>query len=293
MLQRLTAIAIMALCVACNKALTLYIEPAEEDEEMEAMGGSASVDKGSYVDDDVQLQCGCHFHWFVHLVLCECCGSSVALTFESLRQCLLDSYSMSECPNCGRNLITTIPSGEQQLLCNLKNEGGLQEGLDMLPILTEESYLKAYPEERRCRAFLEFCGEGDVEAIVDLLNDVDDGEEDEDRSGHGAGHSIDVLRYQDQIGSMGSGLHVAVQNERVEVVWLLLLLASILEKDRFPAAVQQAAQNLGIQREDQRGKVDIRSLNDSQGMTAEQRAAEIGGIWTEWLQSGWLRPPAS
>ena len=113
--------------------------------------------------------------------------------------------------------MTAAPSGEQQLLCNLKNEGGLQERLDILPILTEESYLKAYPEERRCRAFLEFCGEGDVEAIVDLLNDDDDGEEDEENSSQGAGHGIDVLRYQDQVGSIGSGLHVAVQNQRVEV----------------------------------------------------------------------------
>ena len=200
---------------------------------------------------------------------------------------------MSECPNCGRNLITTTPSGEQQLLCNLKNEGGLQEGLDMLPILTEESYLKAYPEERRCRAFLEFCGEGDVEAIVDLLNDGDDGEDDEENSEQSAGHSIDVLRYQDQIGSMGSGLHVAVQNQRVEVVWLLLLLASTLELDQFPVAVLQAAQSLGIQREDQSGKVDIRSLRDFQGMTAEQRAAGMGEVWTDWLQLGRLKPPAN
>ena len=163
----------------------------------------------------------------------------------------------------------------------------------MLPILTEETYLKAYPEERRCRAFLEFCGEGDVEAIVDLLNDGDDGDENEETSGLSSGHSVDVLRYQDQIGSMGSGLHVAVQNQRVEVAWLLLLLASTLSVDQFPVAVLQAAQDLGIQREDQSGKADIRLLKDSQGMTAEQRAAGIGGLWTEWLQSGRLKSPGS
>ena len=198
---------------------------------------------------------------------------------------------MSECPRCGRNLITTAPSGEQQLLCNLKNEGGLQESLDMLPILTEESYLKAYPEERKARAFLEFCGEGDVEAIVDLLNDGDDGEDDQETSGSNAAHNMEVLRYQDQIGSMGSGLHMAIQNQRMEVAWLLLLLASTLKMDEFPPAALQAAQNLGIQREDQRGKIDIRSLKDSQGTTAEQRAASIGGIWTEWIRSGRLKSP--
>lgn len=215
------------------------------------------------------------------------------LTFGSCRQCLLDSYSMSECPSCGKNLMTTTPSGEQQLSCSLKNEGGLQERLDILPILTEESYLKAYPEERRCRAFLEFCGEGDIEAIVDLLNDIYDGEEEEETSGLGAGHSIDVLRYQDPIGPMGSGLHVAIQNQRMEVAWLLLLLASTLRIDQFPVAILQAAQDLGIQRQDQDGKADIRSLKDSQGTTAEQRAANIGGLWTEWIQAGRLKPPAS
>ena len=283
----------MAICVTCHEALTLYIEAeGRTDGEDELMEGFASANTGSYVDDDVQLQCGCHFHWSVYLVSLLRNESSLVLTFKSHRQCLLDSYSVSECPNCGRNLITVTASGEQQLLCNLKNEGGLQEGLDILPILTEESYLKAYPEERRCRAFLEFCGEGDMEAIIGLLNDGDDEEEDEKSSGPGAAHRIDVLRYQDQIGSMGSGLHVAVQNQRMEVAWLLLFLASTLKIDQFPAAVLQAAQNLGIQREDQNGKVDIRSLKDSEGMTAEQRAAEMEGTWIEWLQSGWLKAPA-
>lgn len=67
--RRRKAVTTMATCVACHKSLTLYIEPAEENEEVENMEGSASVNAGSYVDDDVQLQCGCHFHWSVHLVL--------------------------------------------------------------------------------------------------------------------------------------------------------------------------------------------------------------------------------
>lgn len=131
-----------------------------------------------------------------------------------IRQCLLDAYSVSECPTCSQNLITTTSSREQQLLCNLKNEGGLQERLDILPILTEESYLKAYPEERRCRAFLEFCGEGDIQAIVDPLGDDEEDDNDEDVQ---RGGRLDVLRYQDQFGSLGTGLHVAIQNQKVEV----------------------------------------------------------------------------
>ena len=134
-----------------------------------------------------------------------------------------------------------------------------------------------------------------MEAIVELLNDdgEEEGGDEEDESSQSPGHRPDILRYQDQIGSMGSGLHIAIQNQKTEVAWLLLLLASTLNMDQFPAAVLQAAQALGVRREDQSGKVDIRSLKDSQGMTAEQRAAGIGGTWTEWLQSGWLKPPTT
>ena len=175
------------------------------------------------------------------------------------------------------------------MLCNLKNEGGLQERLDILPILTEESFLKAYPEERKCRAFLEFCGEGDIEAIVDLLHDVEDGEKDDEGIEHQ--QELDVLRYQDQLGPQGTGLHVAIQNQRLEVAWLLLLLVSRLKFDQFPAEALQAAQNLGIHRSSQRGKPDIRSLKDAKGQTAEDLAASIGGIWEEWVHIGRLRPP--
>ena len=58
----------MAQCVACHHPLTLYIEHDEEEED-ETMGGSTIMNTGSYVDDDVQLQCGCHFHWSVDLAL--------------------------------------------------------------------------------------------------------------------------------------------------------------------------------------------------------------------------------
>ena len=58
----------MAQCVACHDPLTLYVGHDGEEED-ETMGGSTSMNTGSYVDDDVQLQCGCHFHWSVDLAL--------------------------------------------------------------------------------------------------------------------------------------------------------------------------------------------------------------------------------
>ena len=165
----------------------------------------------------------------------------------------------------------------------MKNEGGLQEELDILPLLEEESYLKAYPEERKCQAFLELCGAGDIEAIVDLL-----AEDDEEACQENAKH-IDVLRYQDQIKTMNSGLHVAVQNQQTQVAWLLLLLASNLPMQEFPAEVVAAAEALNMTREDQTGKTDIRGLKDAGGATAEQRAASLGGVWRGWVHSGRLK----
>ena len=197
----------------------------------------------------------------------------------------MDSYQIAYCPNCEENITSTNSfDREQQVICNLNNEGGMQEGIDILPILTEESYLKAYPEERKCRAFLEFCKEGDVEAIVDVLKDDDeedegeadgeDGVTDNENGSAEAAHkqSADILRYQDPTGSMVSGLHLAVMNGMVEVIWLLLLLASNLDYSQFPAEVKRAAEQLGITREDQTGKIDIRTLKDSNGRTAEDIA---------------------
>ena len=148
--------------------------------------------------------------------------------------------------------------------------------------------MKAYPEERKCQAFLEFCGEGDIDAIIDLLNNGAIEEDEEQETG---GKNLDVLRYQDQIRTMSSALHLAIQNQQEKVAWLLLLLASNLAESHFPAEFLEYAQGLGIRREDLSGKVDIRSLRDVENMTAEQRAASKRGIWEGWVRSGRLKPP--
>jgi hypothetical protein len=163
----------------------------------------------------------------------------------------------------------------------LHNEGGLQENLDILPLLTEESYLKAYPEERKARAFLEFCREGDVQAVVDMIQPDSDDEEE-------TGQNVDILRYQDPIGDMQSGLHAAVTGGSREVAWLLLLLASKYDLRQFPPEVLQEASAMGIMREEQDGKVDIRTLRDSEGRTAEDLARELGGVWQGWDGTGRL-----
>jgi hypothetical protein len=192
---------------------------------------------------------------------------------------------VTDCPNCHRTLDTVSDEGVQQLLCDLNNEGGLQENLDILPLLTEESYLKAYPEERKARAFLEFSREGDLQAIIDMLR-PDSDEEDENETQED--QNIDFLWYQDPIGDMQSGLHAAVAGGSREVAWLLLLLASNLDLMQFPPEVFQEASALGIMRGDMTGKTDIRSMKDAQGRTADDLARELGGVWHGWPGSGRL-----
>lgn len=182
------------------------------------------------------------------------------------------------------------------MLCSYNNEGGLQEDLDILPLLTEESYLKAYPEDRKARAFLEFCREGDYKAVVDMLMDDnveedDEGEDIEMGSTDNPAKEVGIdklLRYQDPIGNMQSGLHAAVQAQSREVAWLLLLLASNLDLLEFPAQVFQEAEALGIMRGLTEDKVDIRSLRDANGKSAEDLAREIGGVWVGWTDNSRL-----
>jgi len=200
------------------------------------------------------------------------------------RDCFLESYNITQCPNCAKNISSLSPSGSQQVLATLRNEGGVQEGYDILPAATEEAYLRAYPEERRGHAFLEFCREGDIDAIIHMIKDVDD-EDMEDEHGK----DTDVLRYRGTFeGIEGSGLHVAIRYNQQEVAWLLLALSSQLEWDRFPAVVLQAMHGFGLHKDDRSGGPDIRTLEDSEGRTPAALAKELGGVWTEWLSDGRL-----
>ena len=102
----------------------------------------------------------------------------------------------------------------------------------------------------------------------------------------------EILRYQDPIGGMQSGLHAAAANGHREVAFLLLLLASEMPEQDFPALVFQEAAAMGIMREDQTGLVDVRSLRDAQGRSAEDVAKQEGGaVWNGWGGKGWLSMP--
>jgi len=242
------------VCAVCHDPLFIEVEA---DSDSEDHGTEESI------PDDVELGCGCHFHW----------------------ECILEAYAVTECPNCSKDT-SSLSNAQQQVLATVRNEGGVQQDFDILPSFTEEAYLRTYPEERVGHAFLEFCREGDVDAIIHLVkdadvNDAEDESEDE---------KLDILRYQGTFeGIEGSGLHVAIRYNQEEVAWLLLVLGSSLPWEQFPTTVLQAMKGLNLGKEDRSAEPDIRSLTDSEGRNAVDLAkGEIG--WSEWIQSGRLLP---
>ncbi|KAK5079132.1 hypothetical protein LTR64_002447 [Lithohypha guttulata] len=242
-------------CAVCEEPLVVLLESDSEAED-----SKQSADTSDSVPDDVELNCGCHFHW----------------------ECFLESYTITQCPNCSKDISSSTTEGQQQVLCTVRNEGGVQPNFDILPTATEEAYLRAFPEERRGHAFLEFCREGDIDAVLHLIKDDPDndiGEEDEEET--------DILRYVGTFeGISGSALHVAVRYQQEEVAWLLLAIASNLDWAKFPQPVLQAMQSLGLSKSDRKAEPDIRTLKDDNGMTALDLAKEIGGFWSAWIADG-------
>ncbi|KAH9845641.1 Ring finger [Teratosphaeria destructans] len=250
----------MSLCATCQTPLTLTLDiPASP----------SSSPSTTTIPDDVHLPCTHHLHW----------------------TCLLSAPDHTTCPACAHPL----QNPHHQILVDLHNEGGLQRQIDIAPLLHEEAYLRAHPEERKCRAFIEFCREGDHRAVAELLKSCSEEgeEEDEDEDEEGGGGpqkpADEILRYQDPLNDMQSGLHAAAANGHREVAWLLLLLASSYPELEMPALVFQEAAALGVMREDGvEAKVDIRGLRDARGRTAEDVAREVGGVWHGWIGNGRL-----
>lgn len=166
------------------------------------------------------------------------------------------------------------------ILVRYRNEGGFQADLDILPAIAEEAYLIDHPETRVARAFLSMCSEGDVNGIVELLAAVDGDEE--------AGLDIaSVVRYQDPLSGMKSGLHLAVEQRQVEVALLLLWLCSATPTESFPAAARQVAESADVGRLSVgSNEEDIRRLKDCSGLTPEHLARRLQGTWAEYLDMG-------
>lgn len=56
----------MTSCATCKQPLVIEVEPDEEDQPDQG-NGSTSIEQVHTVPDDVQMNCGCHFHWSVFI----------------------------------------------------------------------------------------------------------------------------------------------------------------------------------------------------------------------------------
>lgn len=126
------------------------------------------------------------------------------------------------------------------------------------------------------------CAEGDVAGIVELLKALEEDADEGDMS------PSELLRFQDPLDGMKTGLHVAVERNQQEALWLLLWLASSIPSHAFPEEVAQAAATMDAGR-GTAGGVDIRSLKDEGGKTPEDVASGMGNTWAGILGAGVLR----
>ena len=211
-------------------------------------------------------------------------------TDQTLRQCLLDESRQIAldlaCPICENSIVSTVStingSPQPQIITRYHNEGGIQTNLDILPLVTEEAYLEPNPAARPARAFMTMCGEGDVAGITELLKALG---EDADGGDLSPG---ELLRWQDPLDGMKTGLHVAIERGQQEAVWLLLWLASGLQTQSFPGEVARAAEAMGSARETANG-ADIRGFRDEQERTAADVAESMGNMWAGLLMAGVLQ----
>ncbi|KZZ94318.1 hypothetical protein AAL_05285 [Moelleriella libera RCEF 2490] len=207
------------------------------------------------VPDDLELRCGCHFH---------CCESY-----------LPENEAGSSAISNGN-----AKAGNTTILAQYSNEGGVQRDLNIMDSLTEEAYIQNHPETQPARAFHVMCAEGDVASLIDLLRDANEQD----------GDVGSIIRYQDPLAEMKSGLHLAVENQQEEIVWTLLWLSSTVPTESFPMLVRQTADGLGLGRLPAQADTDIRGLRDYQGRTAETIARQNPGALAALLDAGALAP---
>ncbi|KAK0709402.1 hypothetical protein B0T26DRAFT_654355 [Lasiosphaeria miniovina] len=269
-------------CKACNEPLILNIDAeASESGDEEAQPHQQEEEK-EIVEDDLELPCGCHFHW----------------------QCLMDSapqVALSlKCPSCDGFLPSNAPGSSSAtnafrrasqavtILTRYVNEGGVEDGLDILPALTEEAFLAEHPEARPARALHTMAAEGDVVGIVSLVKDVD---ADSAQSDAVVGASVvRLLAWSDPLNENRSALHIAVEAQQVEVFWLLMWLASGLPTAVFPQGAAQAADGLGVASVRPGLQVpraeDVRFVKDGMGRSVLDVCLAQGSPWTRFVEDG-------
>lgn len=256
-------------CKVCDESLLVPIEDDEDEPQ-----GAASSSTANTIPDDLLFPCGCHYHW--QCALDQASHIALHLTCPSC-----DNYlpSNQTGPSVTNPIYHTSQSGPS-IFCRYASDGGVEENYDILPVLTEEAYLESHPDERRNRAFLTMCAEGDVLGAVELLKDA---------ASEGADVKAIVL-YRDSLAKGKSALHLAIEKSQEEAIWLLLYLGSPrLPTEAFPEEALAAAQSMGVDRMPAGGE-DIVSVRDEEGRSAEDYASAMAPVWDRLVQAGVLRP---
>ena len=244
------------------------------------------------------------------------------LLFRHYRECLFENAASvansHTCPSCGQPIASSSQVGVGsssssssaaagpetfQILTRYINESGLQEGYDIYSDIAEEAYYSTYPQFLRARPFLAMCSEGHVEGVIELCREADGAgdeeagdddemadDDDDDTPAVQQVSSAALLRHQDPLSQMATGLHVAIANDQVHIAYLLLYLASRLPLDQFPPELLQFAAQIERPEKDIAENVDIRSLQTAQGESAEVFALRRGGVWAEMVQRGVFSP---
>ncbi|KAG5926526.1 hypothetical protein E4U42_003238 [Claviceps africana] len=254
----------MSLCKACEEPLVIRVDDDAD--------GGAPVEAET-VPDDLELRCGCHFHW-------ECLMEEASSVATSLKCPSCDGYLPANAAEASSTNQNRQSSGKASILARYSNEGGVQQDLEIMDSLTEETYLQNHPESRPARAFLVMCSKGDIAGAIDLLQDVS-----------GEGHDVgSIVRYQDPLDDMRSGLHLSVDSQQVAMVLTLLWLSSTMPAESFPDLFLRSVEEKGLGRLSVQSGEDIRCLRDCQGRTAEAIARQNPGPLTALLDAGALSP---
>lgn len=203
----------------------------------------------------------------------------------------MDVVSSLQCPGCGSPLAPSAGSSSSAvaasplILTTYASEGGVEQDLDIFPVLREEAYLESNPEARPARALHIMAAEGDVEGAVDLLRTVS-----EEEAGNAEEALGRLIRYQDPLADSKTALHLAVEAGKEDFVWLLLWVSTTLPDAAFPDASRALAQSLGLGRLGVSSpNQDIRALQDVNGNIPETLARE-SPIFLQLVQAGILRP---
>lgn len=261
----------MSACKLCEEPLFFNVEEDDVEEEK--------------VPDDLALSCGCHFHWYVFPGHPRSFPQRIRLTHP--RECLISKateiLSSLTCPSCTATLAAPSSSSSsttEPILTTYTSEGGTEPALDILPVLTEESYLATNPHARPARALHIMATEGDVYGAVELLHAAE--EEDPESL-------PSLVLYRDPLAGSRSALHLAVEGSQEGFVWLLLWIASVIPEGAFPDELRALAEAVGLERMQVEGAEDVRGLWDDNGDTAEALAQKTGAF-VHLQEAGVLTP---